>query len=110
MRAGFAGKVTKAGEIGINNGNGWGPQARWRLGPDDAGWETPDNIHLDRSVLTIEERNNASPGELPAGSRTAVYMRGDKLIIAFNDGGTIRYKYLSLAGTLTDWVHTTSPP
>jgi hypothetical protein len=39
-----------------------------------------------------------------------MYTKGSKLIFQFNDGGTVRYKYLDLSGTGTTWVHTTTAP
>ena len=39
-----------------------------------------------------------------------IYVRANKLIIQWNDGGTNRYKYLDLTGTGVTWVHTTSAP
>jgi len=39
-----------------------------------------------------------------------IYIRDNKLIIAWNDAGTVRYKYLDLTGTGVTWTHTTTPP
>lgn len=39
-----------------------------------------------------------------------MYIKSDKLIIQFADGGTTRYKYLDLTGTGVTWVHTTTAP
>lgn len=39
-----------------------------------------------------------------------VYMKSDKIIFAYNDAGTIRYKYLDLSGTGVTWVQTTTAP
>lgn len=38
-----------------------------------------------------------------------MYFKGTKLIVTYNDG-TVRYKYLDLAGTGTTWTHTTTAP
>ncbi len=40
----------------------------------------------------------------------AVYVKGGKLIFAYDDGGTVRYKYLDMTGTGVTWTHTTSAP
>ena len=37
-----------------------------------------------------------------------MYIKSDKLVIQFNDGGTVRYKYLDLTGTGVTWQHTTT--
>lgn len=39
-----------------------------------------------------------------------IYHKGSKLIFQYEDSGTVRYKYLDLAGTGVTWVHTTSAP
>lgn len=44
------------------------------------------------------------------GEEARLYMRNNKLIIQYNDGGTVRYKYLQLSGTGVTWVHTTTAP
>lgn len=59
-------------------------------------------------VLLINE--GGDPGTLTSGTEAAVYVIGDKLVLAFNDGGTMRYKYLLLSGTGVTWVHTTTAP
>jgi hypothetical protein len=67
------------------------------------------NTTLAHAALTFDESTNtpANPG---SGTQARLYLRGDKAIIQFNDGGTIRYKYLDLTGTGVTWVHTTSAP
>jgi len=65
-------------------------------------------FQLDEAIR-FTETTNTPPG-LASGSAMAVYMRGDRFIIAYNDGGTPRYKYLDLTGTGVTWVHSTSPP
>lgn len=39
-----------------------------------------------------------------------IYVKGGKLVIQYNDAGTVRYKYLDLTGTGVTWVHTTTAP
>lgn len=46
----------------------------------------------------------------PPSSTTHIYLKGDKLIIQYDDAGTVRWKYLDLTGTGVTWVHTTSAP
>lgn len=36
-----------------------------------------------------------------------IYVKANKLILQYNDSGTVRYKYLALSGTGVSWVHTT---
>ena len=47
---------------------------------------------------------------LTASSDAQVYLKGGKLIVRYNDGGTYRYKYLDLTGTGSSWTHTTTAP
>lgn len=39
-----------------------------------------------------------------------MYMRNNNLIFQFNDGGTVRYKYMPLNGTGFQFYHTTTAP
>lgn len=43
-------------------------------------------------------------------SQANIYIRNGKLVIQYNDAGTVRYKYLDLTGTGVTWTHTTSAP
>lgn len=67
---------------------------------------------LPKGAIGLTERASGTltSTELPAGSKAAIYMSGDKLVFAYNDAGTIRYKYLDLTGTGVTWTHTTSAP
>ena len=39
-------------------------------------------------------------------SQAKIYVKAGKLIVKWNDAGTIRYKHLPLSGASIDWVHT----
>ena len=59
----------------------------------------------------IEFADSTEPtGALGSSAEGLVYFRNKKLIFKYNDGGTVRYKYLDLSGTGVTWVHTTSAP
>lgn len=64
---------------------------------------------LENSVVNLQELS-ATPANTASGTECKVYMKGDKFIIAFNDAGTMRYKYLDLTSTGVTWVHTTTAP
>lgn len=51
-----------------------------------------------------------TPTNPTAGAEVNLYMKSDKLVLQYNDGGTVRYKYLDLTGTGVTWVHTTVAP
>lgn len=55
------------------------------------------------------QAQTASPPN-PSTGYVRLYLRGSKLVIQYNDAGTVRYKYLDLAGTGVTWVHTTTAP
>lgn len=65
-------------------------------------------LSVNGSVLLVEQAS--APSSPTSGTQARLYMKGDKLIIQYNDGGTTRYKYLDLTGTGVTWVHTTTAP
>lgn len=69
---------------------------------------TPGHFTTDCGISFWE--TSSTPSTPNQSIRSNIYLKGDKLIIQFNDGGTVRYKYLDLTGTGVTWVHTTSAP
>ncbi len=61
------------------------------------------------SPLTLDEVTS-TPSNPTSSNQGRIYIRNNNLIIQWNDGGTIRYKYLALSGTGTTWTHTTTAP
>jgi len=61
-------------------------------------------------TLTLQERSSTVSVTPTDGSEAQIYVKADKLIVRYNDGGTVRYKYLNLTGTGVTWTHTTSAP
>lgn len=59
--------------------------------------------------VTLQERST-NPSDPVDGTEGRIYIKGNLLILQFNDSGTVRYKYLDLTGTGVTWVHTTSAP
>jgi hypothetical protein len=59
--------------------------------------------------LALQERAS-TPTDPTSSSEAKIYLKADKLVLQFNDAGTVRYKYLDLTGTGVTWVHTTSAP
>jgi hypothetical protein len=68
-----------------------------------------DSLDPEAGVLWIDEISS-TPGSPNNGADVKVYMKSNKLIVMYNDGGTVRYKYLDLTGTGVTWVHTTTAP
>lgn len=102
-------QVTRVGEIQVSDGTTYNPKARWRLQADGAGWETPDDVHLNGGSLAIQEIGS-TPADPSSGNRAVVYVKGDKLVVAFKDGGTMRYRSMPLTGTSVTWTHSTAAP
>lgn len=61
-------------------------------------------------TITLQERASTVSVTPTDGSEAQIYVKADKLIVRYNDGGTVRYKYLDLTGTGVTWTHTTSAP
>ncbi|HWQ32536.1 MAG TPA: hypothetical protein VNQ79_06615 [Blastocatellia bacterium] len=57
--------------------------------------------------LQQQASNPASPA---SGTEGNLYIKGGKLIVQWNDAGTVRWKYLDLTGTGATWTHTTTAP
>ena len=53
---------------------------------------------------------SATPAIGSSAGSAHVYFKSNKFIIAYNDAGTIRYKYLTLDSTGVTWQHTTTAP
>lgn len=51
-----------------------------------------------------------TPTNENGGIRPNIYIKSNKIVFQFDDGGTVRYKYLDLTGTGVTWVHTTTAP
>jgi hypothetical protein len=58
----------------------------------------------------IIARPTTTPGTPGVSSEGKMYVKGGKLIVQYNDAGTVRYKYLDLTGTGVTWVATTVAP
>ncbi|GIU78800.1 MAG: hypothetical protein KatS3mg005_2038 [Bryobacteraceae bacterium] len=52
----------------------------------------------------------SAPATPAVSAEAKIYVKGGKLVVQYNDAGTVRYKYLDLAGTGVTWVHTTTAP
>jgi collagen type VII alpha len=61
------------------------------------------------SKLYLSEQS-ATPSAPATSAAANVYMKADKLVIQYQDGATLRYKFLDLTGTGVTWVHTTTAP
>ncbi len=62
------------------------------------------------NAISLTEDTSTPAGTPASGSECKIYMKADKIVIQYNDGGTIRYKYMSLSGTGVTWTHSTTAP
>lgn len=62
------------------------------------------------TATVLFEEKDTTPANPTSGTEVKVYFKSDKIIFLYNDGGTIRYKYLDLTGTGVTWVATTVAP
>lgn len=66
-----------------------------------------DRVRLSQALTLNATGTQANPS---VSSEANIYVRGGKLIVQYNDAGTVRYKYLDLVGTGVTWVHSTVAP
>jgi hypothetical protein len=59
--------------------------------------------------ITFLEQTGA-PTNPVDGTQTQTYMKGDKFVIQYNHGGTLKYRYLTLTSTDATWTYTTTAP
>jgi hypothetical protein len=65
--------------------------------------------HVVDGNLTLAEQDFTPP--VPsAGAACRMYVKDDKFVLQWNQGGTAYYKYLDLAGTVGTWTHGTAAP
>lgn len=104
-----------AGEIAIRQ-QGTNGHSRFQgnvtIGADsspDAVAATKLHIKGDPAAITLEE-SSSTPSSPTSGSQVRMYMKADRIIFQYNDGGTVRYKSMLLTGTGSTWNHSTTPP
>ncbi|HHH52630.1 MAG TPA: hypothetical protein ENK91_03145 [Bacteroidetes bacterium] len=73
------------------------------------GTTTPDTKLDINGVITIQEVTS-TPVNPDADGETRVYIKDNKYIIQYNDGGTIKYRYMDLTSTDATWTYTTTAP
>lgn len=61
-------------------------------------------------IVAREQSANIDVGQLTAGDHFSLYRKADKLVIAFNNGGTLTFLTIPLDGSTTAWTQSTSAP
>jgi hypothetical protein len=62
----------------------------------------------DRAHIGLVE--TATPTNPTQDAQVVMYCKANKIVFAWNDAGTMRYKYLDMTGTGVTWVHSTTAP
>jgi hypothetical protein len=62
------------------------------------------------ALILTETTANPGTSDLTADGAVAMYNKADKLVFAYNNGGTMTYITLDLDGSDTSWSHSTSAP
>jgi hypothetical protein len=70
---------------------------------------TAEKNLISEEHLTLRQQS-ATPAAPTQDADGNIYIKDGKLVIQYDDGGNVRYKYLDLTGTEVTWVHTTTAP
>lgn len=88
-----------------------------RGGPTGLNWDDNANMtaFLDalentRWLKALEATTNPAAADLTTLGAFAVYMKGDKFVIAYNNAGTMTYITIPMDGATTTWTHGTTAP
>ena len=81
----------------------------------DGGVQYPDGlVTLNGWSFATQATVNPIAADLAAVSATAgrfcIYMKNQKLVIAYNLAGTVNYLRIALDGSATSWGHNSTPP
>lgn len=70
------------------------------------------NLEVLDGYASISYQKHADRGAHPslASGECATYRKGNLYVVAYNDGGTVKYRYLNLASTDATWTYTTTAP
>lgn len=98
-------QAPESGGLSLVASNASGPIRFYTGGTTEIGRFTASG-HL---VLT-ELTTNPGTSDCAADAAVAVYTKADKLVFAYNNGGTMTYITLDLDGSDTTWAHSTSAP
>jgi hypothetical protein len=71
--------------------------------------DTDDTFRVVGGAAVLDELA-ATPAAPADGTQATVYVKGDKLVVAYKEGATMRYKSLQLSGSGSTWAHSTTAP
>jgi hypothetical protein len=82
---------------------------RWTMNEGGSFEGTATASAAESATLVLNEKDT-TPAAPTADTQAKMYIKSNKVVFEWNDGGTTRYKYLDLTGTGVTWVHDTSAP
>lgn len=74
-----------------------------------ADWQA-STLRLTSFLYGTEVSANPTTSDLTSLAAFAIYMKGDRLIFAYNNAGTITYISIPMDGSTTTWTHNTTAP
>jgi hypothetical protein len=102
--------------VSIEAAGNWSDSNRHSLirfqinGPNQAAFPPAERMRIEGEGAMVLQPAMQTPANPATSSEGKIYIRNGKLVIQYNDAGTVRYKYLDLTGTGVTWVHTTTAP
>lgn len=78
----------------------------------DASTTLTERVRINHHGHLIQAESSSDPGtgDLTADAAIAIYTKNDKLVFAYNNGGTMTYIKLDLDGSDVTWAHDTTAP
>lgn len=98
---------TITNQYGIEIGNVDQGTNNWALKTGSGMVQLGDSLKVARSVTYTA---SSTPPLPTSNGAIRQYQKGSIMVFQYNDAGTVRYKYLDMAGTGVTWVHATVAP
>lgn len=102
-----AGMHVVVGQEGVKVRDGENVIGNWETG--GSGHVTAEKNLISEEHITLRTQSATPPAPIQDADGN-IYVKGGKLVVQYDDGGTVRYKYLDLTGSGVTWVHTTAAP
>lgn len=99
--------VTVTNHYGLEVGNIDQGTNNWAIKTSSGKVQFGDSLVIARSLTYT---NSSTPPNPASSGAIRQYQKGSMIVFQYNDAGTVRYKYLDMAGTGVTWVHSTSAP
>lgn len=67
-------------------------------------------FHVSPDAVVSLDEAVSTPSNPSSDDQIRIYTRNGNIVFQYNDGGTVRYKYLDMTGTGVTWTHNTTAP